>query len=73
MVWGTEGALPADAFRAYPGAHIGVEVGPAINPAAYADGDAFAEACWAKVEGMAVEKGVDLAGDPRSDNDGDGV
>ncbi|MFZ5475764.1 MAG: lysophospholipid acyltransferase family protein [Myxococcota bacterium] len=57
--WGTENALPVGRFLAFPGQQMGLEIGAPLDRAAFADGDAYAEATWAKVKAMAAARGSD--------------
>jgi 1-acyl-sn-glycerol-3-phosphate acyltransferase len=57
--WGTENALPVGRFLAIPGQRMGLEIGAPLDRAAFADGDAYAQATWAKVKAMAAARGAD--------------
>lgn len=58
-VWGTEACLPASRFEAHPGTAMGLEIAPPLPRDAFADGETFAKATWAKVEEMAGRRGAD--------------
>lgn len=58
-VWGTEACLPANHFEAHPGTAMGLELAAPLPRDAYADGEDFARATWAKVAEMAARRGAD--------------
>ena len=58
-VWGTEHAVPATGFQAWPGRGVGLEIArsPARSPGE--DDEAYARRCWEVVVEMAKGRGVD--------------
>ncbi len=58
-VWGTEAVIPASGVYAMPLQPVGIEVEPPLDRAAFPDGEAYAEASWARVVEMARRHGCD--------------
>ncbi|MDP2304465.1 MAG: 1-acyl-sn-glycerol-3-phosphate acyltransferase [Pseudomonadota bacterium] len=58
-VWGTEAVVPSAGIYAMPGQPVGIEVETPLDRAAFPDGEAYAEATWAKVVEMARRRGCD--------------
>jgi 1-acyl-sn-glycerol-3-phosphate acyltransferase len=60
-VWGTESAVPATGFQAWPGRRVGLELAPPPARARDEDAEAYARRCWDVVVGMARRHGADQA------------
>ncbi len=58
-VWGTEAVVPSAGVYAMPGQSVGIEVESPLDRAAFTDGEAYAEATWAKVVEVARRRGCD--------------
>ena len=58
-VWGTENVVPATGVYAMPLQDVGIEVAAPPDRAAYADGEAYAAACWTAVTELAARHGAD--------------
>jgi 1-acyl-sn-glycerol-3-phosphate acyltransferase len=56
--WGTERGAPANTIAALPGQEMGVEFGPPLDRAAFADGDSYARATWEAVRDLCAKHGV---------------
>lgn len=65
-VWGTEAVVPASGVYAMPGQSVGIEVESPLDRAAFTDGEAYAEATWAKVAEIAQRRGADCAFEERA-------
>ncbi len=58
-VWDTERVLPATGLLAWPGQRPGLEVGAAVDAAAWPDAASFAAAVWEQVRAGAHRNGAD--------------
>lgn len=58
-VYRTDRVVPAGRIYAWPGATVGITLGPVARPADFADPAAFAAAVWGRVGEMAARLGAD--------------
>lgn len=58
-VWGTEAVVPSAGVYAMPGQSVGIEVETPLDRTAFADGEAYAAATWAKVVEISARRGCD--------------